>query len=198
MSDSTTGSRTSVLFVCLGNICRSPLAEGIFSHQAEIRGLADRFEVDSAGTGAYHAGEPPDSRSVAVAASHGVRLFGTARQVAMDDFERFDLIVAMDRSNQRSLEGLREGGAQWDHRRRRRQRRLRRQHRGGGEGRAGPQGDRDRARIVMMRDYDHDPGGGDPDVPDPYYGGPGGFEEVYHILERACAALLDELAGPNR
>lgn len=196
MSDSTTGSRTSVLFVCLGNICRSPLAEGIFSHQAEMRGLADRFEVDSAGTGAYHAGEPPDSRSVAVAASHGVRLFGTARQVAMDDFGRFDLIVAMDRSNQRSLERLREGGAQWDHRRLRRRRR--RQHRGGGEGRAGPQGDRDRARIVMMRDYDHDPGGGDPDVPDPYYGGPGGFEEVYHILERACAALLDELAAPNR
>ncbi|MDE2980609.1 MAG: low molecular weight phosphotyrosine protein phosphatase [Gemmatimonadota bacterium] len=179
-------SKTSVLFVCLGNICRSPLAEGIFKHQAEIRGLADRFEADSAGTGAWHAGEPPDSRSIAVAASHGVRLTGTARQVVMDDFGRFDLIVAMDRSNQRSLARLRDGGALWD-----RGRRWRSQ----GVGAALP-GDRNRARIVMMRDYD--PSGGDPDVPDPYYGGPGGFEQVYRILERACGVLLDELARPNR
>lgn len=186
MSDSTTDSKTSVLFVCLGNICRSPLAEGIFSHQAGLLGLADRFEVDSAGTGAYHSGEPPDSRSVAVAASHGVRLTGTARQVVVDDFGRFDVIVAMDRSNQRSLERLRKGGARWD-------RGRRRQGRGGG---ARPHGDRNRARIVMMRAYD--PGGSDPDVPDPYYGGPGGFEQVYRILERACGALLDELASPNR
>lgn len=179
-------SKTSVLFVCLGNICRSPLAEGIFSHQAEIRGLADRFEADSAGTGAWHSGEPPDSRSVAVAASHGVNLTGTARQVVMDDFRRFDLIVAMDRSNRRSLEGLREGGTRWD--------RGRRRHGRGGGARA--PGDRNRARIVMMRDYD--PHGGDPDVPDPYYGGPEGFEQVYRILERACGALLDELTGPDR
>ena len=179
-------SKTSVLFVCLGNICRSPLAEGIFSHQAEIRGLADRFEADSAGTGAWHTGEPPDSRSVAVAASHGVPLTGTARQVVMDDFARFDLIVAMDRSNQRSLEGLRHGGTRWD--------RGRRRH-GRGSGARAQKG-RNRARIVMMRDYD--PGGSDPDVPDPYYGGPGGFEQVYRILERACGELLDELAKANR
>ena len=155
-------SKTSVLFVCLGNICRSPLAEGIFRHQAETGGLADRFEVDSAGTGAYHSGEPPDSRSIAVAASHGIRLTGTARQVRADDFGRFDVIVAMDESNRRSLQRLRGGGA----------------------------------RIVMMRDYD--PQAGDPDVPDPYYGGPGGFERVYRILERACTGLLDELADANR
>lgn len=165
MSDSKptmSDSKTSVLFVCLGNICRSPLAEGIFRHQAETGGLADRFEVDSAGTGAYHSGEPPDSRSIAVAASHGIRLTGTARQVRADDFGRFDVIVAMDESNRRSLQRLRGGGA----------------------------------RIVMMRDYD--PQAGDPDVPDPYYGGPGGFERVYRILERACAGLLDELADANR
>lgn len=153
---------TSVLFVCLGNICRSPLAEGIFRHQAEISGLADRFEVDSAGTGAYHTGEPPDSRSIAVAAAHGVRLTGTARQVTVGDFGRFDVIVAMDGSNRRSLRRLRDG----------------------------------RARIVMMRDYD--PEAGDPDVPDPYYGGPDGFERVYRILERACEGLLDELADAHR
>ncbi|MCY3548041.1 MAG: low molecular weight phosphotyrosine protein phosphatase [Gemmatimonadetes bacterium] len=179
-------SKTSVLFVCLGNICRSPLAEGIFSHQAALRGLADRFEVDSAGTGAWHTGEPPDSRSIAVAASHGVRLTGTARQAVMDDFGRFDVIVAMDRSNQRSLERLRDGGTRWD-------RGRRRYGRGSG---AAPHGGRNRARIVMMRDYD--PSGSDPDVPDPYYGGPGGFEQVYRILERACRALLEELARPDR
>ncbi len=176
----------SVLFVCLGNICRSPLAEGIFRHQAETRGLAHRFEADSAGTGAWHTGEPPDSRSIAVAASHGVRLTGTARQVVMDDFGRFDLIVAMDRSNQRALQRLREGGTRWD-------RGRRRYGRGSG---AAPHGGRNRARIVMMRDYD--PQSGDPDVPDPYYGGPGGFEQVHRILERACGALLDELTRPDR
>ena len=159
------GTPVSVLFVCLGNICRSPLAEGIFAAMARERGLAGRFRVDSAGTAAYHSGEPPDSRSVAVAAAHGVRLTGLARQVTPRDMRRFDIVVAMDRSNRRSLE------------------RLRRRAR---DGRG------DLADIVMMRD--HDPGSRDPDVPDPYYGGPGGFERVYRILERACRDLLDELA----
>ncbi len=178
---------TSVLFVCLGNICRSPLAEGIFTARADARGLADRFHIDSAGTGAYHAGEPPDPRSVAVAAARGVRLGGRARQVVPADFDRFDVIVAMDRSNRRSLERLRDGSG-------------RRSRTGFGRGRrtgAGP-GSRpegDRAEFVMMRDYD--PGADDPDVPDPYYGGPGGFERVCRILERSCERLLDELAGPE-
>ena len=164
MSDPT----TSVLFVCLGNICRSPLGEGIFAALAKERGLADHFHVDSAGTAAYHTGEPPDSRSIAVAAAHGVRLTGYARQVTPRDFEHFDVIVAMDRSNLRSLKRLRS--------------RSRR-------GRGTP------ADIVLMRDYD--PGAHDPDVPDPYYGGQDGFERVYRILERACGGLLDELAGPG-
>ena len=153
---------TSVLFVCLGNICRSPLAEGIFYHLVESRGVGDRFRVDSAGTGAYHAGERPDSRSIAVASDHGIRLSGVARQVAPDDMVRFDVIVAMDRSNRRSLERMRGHGA----------------HSGNAE-------------IVMMRDFDPEPGG--PDVPDPYYGGPDGFERVYGILERCCGRLLDAL-----
>ncbi|MDE2974158.1 MAG: low molecular weight phosphotyrosine protein phosphatase [Gemmatimonadota bacterium] len=118
------GTPVSVLFVCLGNICRSPLAEGIFAALAKERGLEGEFRVDSAGTAAYHSGEPADSRSAAVAAAHGVRLTGVARQVAPRDFERFDVVVAMDRSNRRSLE------------------RLRRRVRGGP------------AEIVMMRDYD--------------------------------------------
>ena len=160
------GTSVSVLFVCLGNICRSPLAEGIFVALAGERGLEGQFHVDSAGTGAYHSGEPPDSRSTAVAAAHGIRLTGLARQVMPDDLERFDIVVAMDRSNRRSLE------------------RLHRRVRGG------------RAEIVMMRDYE--PGASDPDVPDPYYGGPDGFERVYRILERACSGLLDDLSTSDR
>ena len=152
----------SVLFVCLGNICRSPLAEGVFAASADARGLGSRFEADSAGTAAYHSGEPPDPRTTAVAARHGVHLTGLARQVTRRDFQRFDLIVAMDRSNRRSLERLR-----------------------GHRPRPGA------ARIVMMRDYDPRPG--DPDVPDPYYGGADGFERVYRIVERCCDGLLDEL-----
>ncbi len=163
------GTSVSVLFVCLGNICRSPLAEGIFASRARERGLDGQFQVDSAGTAGYHSGDPPDSRSTAVAAAHGVRLTGFARQVTPRDLELFDIVVAMDQSNRRSLERLR--------------RRLR-----SGRGAV--------ADIVMMRDYE--PGARDPDVPDPYYGGPGGFERVYRILERACNGLLDELAGGYR
>lgn len=97
-------AKTGVLFVCLGNICRSPLAEGVFRHMAAARGLSDQFNVDSAGTGAWHVGEPPDPRSMEVAARHGVRLNGQARQVRPEDFSEFDLVVAMDRDNLRHLE----------------------------------------------------------------------------------------------
>ncbi len=96
----------SVLFVCLGNICRSPLAEGVFRALAAEAELEDRFRVDSAGTGAYHVGEAPDPRSVAVALEHGVQLTGLARQVTPHDLTNFDWVVAMDDSNRRSLRGL--------------------------------------------------------------------------------------------
>ena len=93
-----------VLFVCLGNICRSPLGEGVMRHVVEQAGLGDRIEVDSAGTGAWHAGEAPDPRSVAIAAHHGVSLAGQkARQVCDADYEDFDLILAMDSSNLATL-----------------------------------------------------------------------------------------------
>src|SRR5262245_42334662 len=101
-SDTRPGAeRIRVLFVCLGNICRSPLAEGVFLHLAQAAGVADRFEVDSAGTGDWHAGERPDSRATAVARKHGVELPSIARQVTRADFDRFDHIVAMDRENLR-------------------------------------------------------------------------------------------------
>jgi protein-tyrosine phosphatase len=111
-------SRTSILFVCLGNICRSPLAEGVFRDLARSRGVEDRFEIDSAGTSAYHIGSAPDRRSAAEARRRGLELAGSARQVEPDDLHRFDWVIAMDAENHAELERLRAsvGGAARLHR----------------------------------------------------------------------------------
>jgi protein-tyrosine phosphatase len=96
------GERTRpyrILFVCLGNICRSPTAEGVMRALVRDAGLEGQIELDSAGTGAWHIDEPPDARATTAARERGVELEGRARQVERDDFEEFDLIVAMDRSN---------------------------------------------------------------------------------------------------
>src|SRR5688500_1630475 len=106
--------RTRVLFVCLGNICRSPLAEGVFLHLVKEAGLTDRFEVASAGTGEWHIGERPDSRSIAVARRHGVELPSRARQVESKDLHTFDHVIAMDRENLRDLKRLAGAGAKAD------------------------------------------------------------------------------------
>ncbi len=89
----------SVLFVCMGNICRSPLAEGVFLHLLRERGLDTHFEADSAGTGGWHAGNPPDPRSVAVARKYGIDLPSRARKIHSGDWEKFDLIIVMDNDN---------------------------------------------------------------------------------------------------
>ena len=150
----------ALCFVCLGNICRSPLAEGVFLHLARERGVADRFAVDSSGTGGWHVGNAPDPRSVAVAAQHGVRLPSRARQFHADDIERFDLFLAMDVSNRDTLI---DRGVPAD-------------------------------RVRLMRSFDPACAGNrEPEVPDPYYGGEAGFEDVYTMLEAACNGLLDEL-----
>ena len=160
MTPTSPDSRRSILFVCLGNICRSPLAEGVFRHRVAEAGLEDRFRIASAGTGGWHVGDPPDPRSRAVAEARGVSLDGqTAQRVSPADFDDFDLIVAMDRSNLSDLQ--RSAG-----------------------------GDR-RASLVLLRDYDPEPGDGE--VPDPYYGGPGGFDRVFDMVDRCCARLLDTL-----
>ncbi|MBK5932666.1 protein tyrosine phosphatase [Rhodovulum imhoffii] len=100
---------TRILFVCLGNICRSPTAEGVFRGLAEAAGVA--VQVDSAGTGGWHVGNPPDRRAQAAAAARSYDLSGLrARQVCPEDFDRFDLILAMDRSNRADLERLRPAG----------------------------------------------------------------------------------------
>jgi protein-tyrosine phosphatase len=95
-----------VLFVCLGNICRSPTAEGVMRALVHDAGLQDEIELDSAGTGAWHVGSAPDPRAVAAAGARGIALEGSARQVRSEDLEEFDLILAMDRSNLRALRRL--------------------------------------------------------------------------------------------
>ncbi|MCA9707337.1 MAG: low molecular weight phosphotyrosine protein phosphatase [Myxococcales bacterium] len=152
---------TRVCFVCLGNICRSPTAEGVFRHLVEQGGHADAFEIDSAGTAAYHAGERPDRRSAATAHARGVPLPGRARQFRRDDFDRFDHILAMDRSNRDALRRLAPSDAA-------------------------------RAKVRLLRD--HDPQSPpEAEVPDPYYGGPDGFDHVFDICMAACEGLLAQL-----
>jgi protein-tyrosine phosphatase len=154
-----------LLFVCLGNICRSPTAEGVMRHLVAEAGLEDQIELDSAGTGGWHIGSPPDARSAAAARRRGIALEGAARQVTAGDFERFDLLVAMDASNARDLRAMAPDAAARD-------------------------------KVVALRAYDplavRD---GELDVPDPYYGGEGGFEHVLDVVERGCRGLLDDVRG---
>ena len=100
-----------LLFVCLGNICRSPAAEGVFLHLLNQRGLSDRFVVDSAGTGGWHTGNPADRRMQAAAGSRGIQLPSRARQISLDDLSDFDLVLTMDNANLTAVQGLaREAG----------------------------------------------------------------------------------------
>jgi protein-tyrosine phosphatase len=147
---------TRILFVCLGNICRSPTAEGVMRRLVRERGLEDEIEIDSAGTGGWHVGAPPDARATEAARRRGTELAGSARRFdPQRDFERFDLIVAMDAENKRDLLAIAP-----DH--------------------------EAREKVRMFRPADLD-------VPDPYYGGDDGFEEVLDLVEEAAVELLREL-----
>jgi len=146
----------------------------------ERAGLSNEFELDSAGTGNWHVGDTPDPRALEAAARRGIELHGRARQVDIDDFERFDLIVAMDRSNLADLEALAPGtgdGAELH--------RLREFD--PAEGEQGPGGD----------DRDEGRRGGSLDVPDPYHGGAEGFDLVLALIERCCRGLLQELTSAD-
>lgn len=147
-------------FVCLGNICRSPTAEGVFQHLVMEDDLDEYFEIDSAGTGSWHVGNPANSKSQEVANQHGIKLLSRARQVVASDLEYFDLIVAMDHSNAADLYTMVVKAEQED-------------------------------KIVLLRDFD--PDSDDGAVPDPYYGGLDGFNDVFTIVYRSCRALLDNL-----
>jgi len=114
MTDFASEDARRVLFVCLGNICRSPTGEGVLRHIVRERGLDGEIEIDSAGTGAWHVGEAADSRMRRAASQRGFDLTSRARQVTVDDFHDFHLIVAMDRSNFSDLEELRPSGARAD------------------------------------------------------------------------------------
>lgn len=156
--------RQRILFVCMGNICRSPTAEGVTRAIAERRGVVEHFEFDSAGTHGYHIGHPPDARARQAAERRGYDLSSLrARQVSEFDFARFDHILAMDRDN---LELLRQ---------------------------ACPEEHRDKLRLFLefAVNTPHD------EVPDPYYGGPEGFERVLDMVEDAAHGLLDRLTKPN-
>ncbi|MEP9316400.1 low molecular weight protein-tyrosine-phosphatase [Pseudomonas sp. LABIM340] len=150
-----------VLFVCLGNICRSPTAEGVFRHKVREAGLENRIEIDSAGTGDWHVGKAPDTRTRAAALRRGYDLSDLrARQVSVADFSRYDLVLAMDNANLRDLKHLlgSSGKAELD---------------------------------LFLRRYELEID----EVPDPYYGGEDGFEQVLDLVERACDGLLTEVKG---
>ena len=152
-----------LLFVCLGNICRSPAAEGVFLHLLEARGLSNQFLVDSAGTGGWHVGNPADRRMRAAAERRGIHLPSRARQIELADFSNFDRILTMDEDNLRAVRSL-----------------------------AGELGARsDLALVEPMTS--HCQRFRDKEVPDPYYGGEQGFEHVLDLLEDACSGLLETL-----
>jgi protein-tyrosine phosphatase len=156
--------KKSVLFVCMGNICRSPTAEGVFRHLVAEAGLVELIEVDSAGTHAYHVGEPPDRRATEAAMRRGFSMSGIrARRVADTDFDAFDLIIAMDQANVTALEA-----------------RV-------------PQPQR--AKIRLFLEFS---GREEAEVPDPYYGGTAGFENVLDLVEDASRGLLETLTKQVR
>ena len=149
-----------VLFVCLGNICRSPASEGVFRNIVANAGLDDVIGVDSAGMGGWHVGDPPDSRGQAAAVKRGYNLSGQrARQVTISDFADFDYIIGMDRSNCAELTAM------------------------------APKKARDKIKLFL----DFAPQFGLQDVPDPYYGGPEGFETVLDLVEEASKGLLGDI-----
>lgn len=143
-----------VLMVCLGNICRSPLAEGILSSKTNT----DTILVDSAGTAGYHVGNPPDPRSVEVAASHGIDISRQrCRRFSQADFDEFDFIFAMDRENLLHLQGL-----------------------------ARSEADLEKVSLLLQAAQMEEE-----EVPDPYYGGEGGFLHVFSMIDRATDRLLE-------
>lgn len=152
--------KVKVLFVCMGNICRSPTAHGVFRKLVVEQGLSHRVEIDSAGTHDYHLGEPPDRRARQTALERGIDISDLrARLAEPRDFELFDYVLAMDRDNYRILSRL------------------------------CPSGLEHKLRLFM----EFAPELGVRDVPDPYYGAQGGFDQVLDLVDIAARGLLDEL-----
>lgn len=159
----TTPAQLRVLMVCTGNICRSPTAEGVLRHKLAQAGLGAAIRVGSAGTQGYHTAEPPDPRAVRAAAARGYDLSRLrARPLRPEDFQAFDVLLAMDK-----------GHLEWMHKRR------------------PPTAQASQLGLLMPLARRHP---GVVDVPDPYYGGPAGFEHLLDLVEDACDGILERLA----
>ncbi|XP_062191952.1 uncharacterized protein LOC133895556 [Phragmites australis] len=162
----------AVLFVCLGNICRSPAAEAVFRNLVSKRGLDSKFHIDSAGTIGYHEGNKADSRMRSASKKRGIEVTSISRPIRPTDFRDFDLILAMDRQN---YEDILNAFERWRHRE--------------------PLPDSAPNKVKLMCSYckRHT----ESEVPDPYYGGPQGFVKVLDLLEDACESLLDSIVADN-
>lgn len=148
-----------VLFVCLGNICRSPTAEGVFRRAVEQAGMADDIKIDSCGVGNWHVGKAPDPRAQQAALCRGIDLSSLcARQLSEQDFAEYDYVLGMDQDNVRAIRGLKPANS--------------------------------RAHVGLFLDFAGTPGA---EVPDPYYGGEEGFENVLNLIEAASAGLIQHL-----
>lgn len=148
-----------VLFVCLGNICRSPTAEGVFRRALERAGIADQVEIDSCGVSDWHVGKAPDSRAQQAALSRGIDLSSLrARQLSVQDFSDFDYLLGMDQDNLRAMRAMKPSHSQ--------------------------------AHVGLFLAFAGTPGG---EVPDPYYGGEEGFENVLNMIESASEGLIQHL-----
>jgi len=154
-----------LLFVCLGNICRSPAAENLMNDLIIKRGLSGKITCDSAGTASYHIGSPPDQRMVAAALQRGIMMKGQARQFSSSDFAQFDLILAMDRDNYQGILSL-DRNQEYGH------------------------------KVKRMADFcsRHKLR----EVPDPYFGGLDGFNQVLDLLQDACEGLLDYIQSSQQ
>lgn len=151
-------AKMRLLFVCLGNICRSPAAHGVMLHMLKTQNLSDRFEIDSAGTSAHHEGELPDERMRSHAQKRGIALESRSRPFRHpQDFDQFDLILAMDFSNFNNLKKL-------------------------------TQNPEHHAKLRLMTDFCEN--SCTEEVPDPYYGGAQGFEEVLDLVTDGCLGLI--------